>query len=551
MAVGQVNSVLRLIRTLAETEATRKIADGELLRRFLSERDEASFKALVRRHGALVFRICMRVLCNEQDAEDAFQATFLVLARKAGAVQRRGSVGSWLFGVAYRVSSDLRKNTTRRRIRERQLKEKPSTDPFAEMSVREALETLDCELALLPDKYRGPLILCCMEGLGREEAALQLGLSVTVVKSRLERARELLRERLARRGLTLPGVLLVATLYQHAASAAVATVLVDSTVKSASLVAAGSAATAVVSSRIAALAEGMVKAMMFAKLKYATAIVLVTTALGAWMGGVGYRALAGDEPGAAVKVAPPVQEERELRKQVDQLKEELTETRVERDLRARQAITTQRLADKLKEELAAARIDLQKAVNETRDPEQQVLQLQKELAATRKTLDKALQDLKAKKKKEENEPNLEAVWAIVSVKDNDKNPLDCDPIFSHAAGTQAPIRNSHLTLQAGKFTLKTGPVFLEGTYTLDPSVTPRKITLGIATDPGSLLSIPGVYSLDDDDLTITFDRLPASLVAGLAWKEPGVCYTLRRESLPKKDSDGSGAEFNFWIGLFR
>jgi uncharacterized protein (TIGR03067 family) len=140
------------------------------------------------------------------------------------------------------------------------------------------------------------------------------------------------------------------------------------------------------------------------------------------------------------------------------------------------------------------------------------------------------------KKDKTPKKNLAGVWVVVSVKDNQKNTLDFDPIFSHAAGTQAPIRNARLTLQGGKFTLKTSLVSLEGTYAFDPSLTPKEITLS-TIESGGVLAIPGEYSLDGDKLTITFGRLPASLVAGLAGKEPGVCYTLRRERLPKKDAD--------------
>jgi uncharacterized protein (TIGR03067 family) len=162
----------------------------------------------------------------------------------------------------------------------------------------------------------------------------------------------------------------------------------------------------------------------------------------------------------------------------------------------------------------------------------------KEEQKTKTTEDEATSPLDKAGPKKDQTPtkNLEGVWAVISVKDNDKNTLDSEPIFSHAAGTQAPIRNARLTLQGGKFTLKTGLVSLEGTFAFDPSVTPKEITLS-TTESGGVLAIPGVYSLDGDKLTITFGKLPASLVAGLAGKEPGVCYTLRREPLPKKVAD--------------
>jgi uncharacterized protein (TIGR03067 family) len=174
------------------------------------------------------------------------------------------------------------------------------------------------------------------------------------------------------------------------------------------------------------------------------------------------------------------------------------------------------------------------AISQTQPPEQP-----KKEQKTKTTVDKATPppDKAATKKHKTAKENLAGVWTVVSVKDNDENTLDFDPIFSHAAGTQAPIRDARLTLQGETFTLKTGLVSLEGTYAFAPSVTPKEITLSITPEPGGLLSIPGVYSLDGDKLTITFGKLPASLVAGLAGKEPGVCYTLRRAPLPKKGAD--------------
>jgi uncharacterized protein (TIGR03067 family) len=174
------------------------------------------------------------------------------------------------------------------------------------------------------------------------------------------------------------------------------------------------------------------------------------------------------------------------------------------------------------------------AISQTQPAEQP-----KKEQKTRTMVDEATSppDKAGTKKHKTAKENLAGVWAVVSVKDNDKNTLDFDPIFSHAAGTQAPIRDARLTLQGEMFTLKTGLVSLEGAYSFNASVRPKVFTLSIATESGGLLSIPGVYSLDGDKLTITFGRLPASLVASLAGKEPGVCYTLRRAPFPKKGAD--------------
>src|SRR5436309_2722617 len=138
--------VLRFLHNLHEAETTRQLPDRELLRRFAERRDEAAFRALVCRHGPLVSRVCLRLLGSAHDAEDAFQATFLVLARRAASVGTLESVGGWLVGVASRLGRKMRTSSARRRAREGRVAEKPSRDPLAEISLREAQEALDHEL---------------------------------------------------------------------------------------------------------------------------------------------------------------------------------------------------------------------------------------------------------------------------------------------------------------------------------------------------------------------------------------------------------------------
>jgi RNA polymerase sigma factor (sigma-70 family) len=275
MAVANVNSVLGFLRELAETQDTRKVLDPELLARFKSQGDEAAFKALVRRHGPMVFRLCMRLLRSQQDAEDAFQATFLVLAKKAGTLRQPESIGSWLFGVASRLACNMRKSAVRRRSRETQAAQKPSGDPFTEISIREAQEMVDEELSRLSEKYQAPFVLCCLEGLTRDEAARQLGLPLSTVRSRLEHAREVLRARLALRGLTVSSVLLASLLCGQVAGASVYRGVELCTIKAASEVAAGVVVGSVVSTRVAALTEGVLRAMFITKLKVATSLLLI------------------------------------------------------------------------------------------------------------------------------------------------------------------------------------------------------------------------------------------------------------------------------------
>ncbi len=177
-------------------------SDAELVQRFAGQRDEAAFAALVERHGRMVLGVCRRVLLDEQAAEDAFQATFLVLARRAGALGRPEAVAGWLYRVAHLVARKARGSLGRRRAQELPV-EVPEArpDPLAELSVRELLGIVDEELLRLPERYRLPVLLCCLENKSQEEAARQLGWTPGSVKGRLERGRKRLHQRLARRGI--------------------------------------------------------------------------------------------------------------------------------------------------------------------------------------------------------------------------------------------------------------------------------------------------------------------------------------------------------------
>jgi RNA polymerase sigma factor (sigma-70 family) len=181
-----------------------ELADAELLRRYAVEHDEPAFAALVRRHGPMVWHVCRRTLGHEQNAEDAFQAAFLVLARKAGSVRWCASIVPWLYAVAQRVA--LKAWAAGRRPAPA-AGARSAADPLEEMTARELLAALDAELAVLPEKFRGPLVLCWLEDRTQEEAAALLGTSLSTVRRRLERGKRLLQARLARRGLTPAAVL--------------------------------------------------------------------------------------------------------------------------------------------------------------------------------------------------------------------------------------------------------------------------------------------------------------------------------------------------------
>src|SRR5262249_34286268 len=152
------------VHRLANASAVGELTDGQLLRRFAAEGDREAFTTLVQRHGRLVWGVCRHVLHHEHDAEDAFQAAFLVLARQAGTVRKQESVASWLFGVAYRTAMKAKTNAAKRRARDQQAQRVAPAGPVEETAWRELQAILDDEVNRLPEKYRAPFVLCCLEG---------------------------------------------------------------------------------------------------------------------------------------------------------------------------------------------------------------------------------------------------------------------------------------------------------------------------------------------------------------------------------------------------
>jgi len=300
------------------------LTDAQLLTRFVTARDEASFAALVRRHGPMVLAVCRRLLRSAHDAEDAFQATFLVLARKAGSVVKRESVGSWLHGVACRTALQAASANARRRARERQVADMPHPEVMPE-EAHDWLPLLDQELGRLPEKYRAAVVLCDLEGRSRREAARQLGVPEGTLSSRLMRARKLLARRLARYGLALSGGALAAVLSEKTASACVTGALAASTAKAAVLMAAGQALTAgAVPARVVALTEGVIKTMLLTKLRAFVAVAVVAF-VGAGVIGLSYHTTAAEPSKAA---AQPAGDDLEaLRLEVDALRKSLQATR--------------------------------------------------------------------------------------------------------------------------------------------------------------------------------------------------------------------------------
>src|SRR5262249_15559908 len=182
---GQLDCVLRYIRSLVGMPCAEGLSDGQLLERFATQQDEAAFEALLQRHGQLVLGVCQRVLQDAHAAEDAFQATFLVLARKASFIRNQESISRWLYGVAYRVAIRAKRDTARRRAHERQVEPMPALDPIAEVARGELRLMLDEELNRLPEKYRAPLVLCYFQGKTNQQAARELAWPAGTMSRRL------------------------------------------------------------------------------------------------------------------------------------------------------------------------------------------------------------------------------------------------------------------------------------------------------------------------------------------------------------------------------
>ncbi len=303
MTSSPVHPVLRFLRRLRPGEPAGELSDGTLLARFVARRDEDAFAALVRRHGPMVLGVCHRILRDAHDADDAFQATFLVLARRAGSITRPELLGNWLYGVAWRTARRARAGAARRRAELRSAPEPAVAGPAEEVAWRDLRPVLDEELGRLPEKYRTAVVLCDLEGRTHEEAARQLGCPRETVTTRLARARARLRGRLARRGLTLSGVLLTTLLSREAATAAVPAGTADATLRAAFHFAAGKGAAGTVSASAAALAEGVLTTMFWGQLTKITAALLALGLIGGGAGLLAYRTRAGEPERPAKKEA--------------------------------------------------------------------------------------------------------------------------------------------------------------------------------------------------------------------------------------------------------
>jgi RNA polymerase sigma factor (sigma-70 family) len=398
-----LGTVIRRLR-----EAAARSADADLLRAFTVRQDAAAFTEVVRRHGPMVLGVCRRVLRESADADDAFQATFLVLFRKAGTLRRPERLAGWLHQVALRTSKKLRAMRSARRGRQRELFDVPAGDSPAEFIWREMRPIFDEELNRLPDKLRLPAVLCFLEGCSKSEAARVLGWPEGTLAGRLQRAREWLRSRFTARGLVLSSGALAVALFDAAGPVAVAESLIESTIL-------GTTASTAASAGVRVLAEGVTQAMFFSKVKTLTAAALIAGVVGTGTGlvvapGSGSGPVVAGEPAKdSPKTPPPVERgkgpERELGKgatlsqrdvlesELETLKDRLSwEERMVKKGYLAQSATLKTKSEILKAEAALAKLDTAKTPDSKRsDLDDTVRLLQRAVVEdTIKQLERAL-----------------------------------------------------------------------------------------------------------------------------------------------------------------
>ncbi|HEV8059964.1 MAG TPA: sigma-70 family RNA polymerase sigma factor, partial [Gemmataceae bacterium] len=276
MASAAFGKLVQHIHKLAAGRCAHERSDHQLLEAFFLNHDEHAFAVMVARHGPMVMRVCKRSLNHEQDAEDTFQAVFLVLAQNAGSIRKRVALAEWLHGVAYRTAMKAKRTAARRRNHEARLQPRAPT-AVAAPSWDDVQNVLDGEIQQLPESLRATFVLCVLEGKSGAEASVQLGVKPGTVSSRLTRARQRLQQRLTRRGINLSVLLAALAVSENVNNAVVRAVLANATVQSGLIIATGGMVAGAIPRHIATLASGVSKAMFLTK---ATLILFMMAATG-------------------------------------------------------------------------------------------------------------------------------------------------------------------------------------------------------------------------------------------------------------------------------
>lgn len=324
--------VIRFIRRMAQPQQADQESDQTLLERFVQGRDEDAFADLVKRHGPLVMGVCRRMLQDIHDAEDVFQATFLVLVRKAQSITDPECLAQWLYGVAYRTALRARTESAKRRFHERRAAESQHLEIDMDFMWRDLRPILDEEIHRLPFSYQAPVILCYFGGKTKEEVARILDLPVGTVSSRLARAREKLRVRLSRRGLTLSAGLVATALTSQSLAAPVFISLVNTTAQSALAFAAGqSLAGGLVSTKVISLTQGMIQSMFLSKLRMAAVGLAAVLMVGSGAGVVTFRTVAAQEQKSDASLEDRLRDEiARLKKKLERAEKEIARLKEER-----------------------------------------------------------------------------------------------------------------------------------------------------------------------------------------------------------------------------
>jgi RNA polymerase sigma factor (sigma-70 family) len=275
MVQATLGDVLQYLRITCDTSQAADLTDGDLIERFLVQRQDWAFAVLMQRHGPMVLGVCRRVLGDADGADDCFQATFVILVRRAAAIKKKASLGPWLHGVAHRVAVRARVQAARRQSRERKAQVMPCAGPLDELTWRELRSILDEEIGRLAEKYRAPLVLVHLEGKSYRQAAEELGWARGTLVNRAARGRQLLRQQLQRRGIALSAASLAVVLEEKAAGAMVSAQLTINTGLAATKLTAGATLSATcLSTRASALAEQTLPSMACAPTKKAVVLGL-------------------------------------------------------------------------------------------------------------------------------------------------------------------------------------------------------------------------------------------------------------------------------------